>query len=138
MTYPVGIKIALAVACSLTLISAASVVWGQSISARTARERVAAARESSDAIHQSFPRLLEIDAVIRRDCAEKNQGKAADSDFCTCASALTMSLWRSGMDPQMVPRLQTFLNTPGSSAEQFLAYQGPELYAPLCRLATGR
>lgn len=138
MTHSIGIRNAFALACALAAVGTASIAWSQTISARTARERVAAARESSEAIYQSFPRLLEIDAVIRRDCAEKNQGKAADSDFCTCGSALTMSLWRSGMDPQMVPRLQAFLNTPGSSAEEFLNYQGPELYAPLCGLATGR
>lgn len=117
-------------------IAAASVP--QSISIREARERVAAAIQSSDALNQRFPRLLEIHSVVRADCAAKNEGQTNDSEFCICASAVTMSLWRSGIDPQMAPRLQTFLNTSEASAEPFVTYQGPELYAPLCRRATGR
>ena len=128
----------LGVAFLLALFADASAITPQSISAREARQRVASAIESSDALYQSFPKLLEIDSVVRADCAANNEGQATDSEFCTCASAVTMSLWRSGIDPQMVPRLQTFLNTPEASAETFVTYQGPELYTPLCQRATER
>lgn len=120
---------------ALVLVTGATAVDAQSTSRRAAQERVFEAQQSAEALYQAFPRLREVDAVVRRDCAEKNRGNEAGGAFCSCASAVTMSLWRSGIDPQMVPRLQTFLNTPDASAESFAAYQGPELYGPLCRIA---
>lgn len=129
-------KAAMGIALSFVCIT--STVEAQTISPRAARERVDTARQGAETLYQSFPRLREIDSVIREDCAEKNDGKSADSEFCGCASAITMSLWRSDLDPNMLPRLQAFLNTPGASADPFVAYQGPELYGPICRRATGR
>jgi hypothetical protein len=127
-----------AMGIALPLVCLTSSVQAQTISPRAARERVDAARQGAEALYQSFPRLREIDSVIRQDCSEKNHGKSADSEFCGCASAITMSLWRSGVDPNMVPRLQAFLNEPDASADSFVAFQGPELYGPICRKATGR
>ncbi|MDP2213550.1 hypothetical protein [Phenylobacterium sp.] len=129
------LKAAMGMTLAFTFIT--STVEAQTISPRKARESVDNAREGAETLYQSFPRLREIDSVIRQDCAEKNDGKLANSEFCHCASAITMSLWRSGMDPQMVPRLQTFLNTPDAPADPFVAYQGPELYGPICFRATG-
>ena len=127
-----------AMGIAFSLASFTSTVEAQTISPRVARERVDTARQGAETLYQSFPRLREVDRVIRQDCAEKNNGKSADSEFCSCASAITMSLWRSGIDPNMVPRLQAFLNTPDASANSFVAYQGPELYGPICLRATGQ
>ncbi len=133
-----GWAIAVSTAFLFALAADASATPPQSISVREAKQRVAAALQRSDALIQRFPKLLEIRSVVRADCASKNEGQTTESEFCSCASAVTMSLWVSGIDPQMVPRIQTFLNTPEASAEPFVAYQGPELYAPLCRRATER
>lgn len=124
-----------ATAIVIGILAAATVANAQTISRREAREHVASAERAAEAIYQQFPRLREIDEAVRQDCAEKNAGKAADSAFCRCGSAVTMGLWRSGVDPQMVPRLQSFLSNPEAVASDFIRYQGPELYAPMCRLA---
>jgi hypothetical protein len=85
------------------------------------------------------PRLAEIDAAIRDDCAAKNPRFTRDSSFCGCAAAITMRLWRSGIDPQMMPRLLDFANGRGdATAQSFLTYQGPELYRPICSRASSR
>ena len=104
-------------------------------SSTRARDTVASMQREADVIIQKFPRLGSIDSAIRRDCEEKNEGRGADSDFCRCASAVTISLWRSGIDPEMVPRLTAYLNSPDASAGSLLTYQGPELYRPMCNLA---
>ena len=81
----------------------------------------------------NFPSLAQVDGEIRADCAAKNSGKAATSAFCGCASALTMNAWFSGIDPKMIPRLNSYLKKPTSAgAKTFLKYQGPELYAGAC------
>lgn len=121
-----------AIFCTGTIGSAAT---SQTIGHAEAERRVTMAEREAEDLYGKAPRLREIDAVVRQDCAAKNQNKSADGSFCTCASAVTMSLWRSGADPKMVPRLQAFANDPNASAESFIAYEGPELYAPLCRLA---
>jgi hypothetical protein len=85
------------------------------------------------------PRLAEIDAAIRDDCAVKNPRFPRESAFCACAAAITMRVWRSGIDPQMLPRLLDFANGRGeATAQSFLAYQGPELYRPVCSRAASR
>ena len=78
---------------------------------RKAKEMVGnAVREQIDLLAK-FPALAQIDGVIRGDCAAKNNGKDAKDEFCGCAAAITMTLWLSGADPKMVPRLQTYLET---------------------------
>lgn len=104
-------------------------------SSNRARDTVASMQRETDAVIQKFPRMGDVDSAIRGDCETKNEGRGADSDFCRCASAVTISLWRSGIDPQMVPRLAAYLNSPGASAGSLLTYQGPELYRPMCNLA---
>jgi hypothetical protein len=82
------------------------------------------------------PRLAEIDAVIREDCAAKGRHITSDSEFCRCASAVTMMIWTLDPGGQMMPKLVDFANGRGdATAQSFLAYQGPELYRPLCSLA---
>ena len=117
----------------LTVLSCESATaQGSSI---RARDTVASMQREADVIIQKFPRLGDVDSAIRSDCEAKNEGRGADSDFCRCASAVTISLWRSGIDPQMVPRLTAYLNSPAASAGSLLIYQGPELYRPMCTLA---
>lgn len=104
---------------------------------RQAQERVATFKKEQAALLAKIPGLSPIDSVVRQDCAAQNKGKLATDDFCGCAAAVTMGLWRSGRDPNMVPRLTAYLNNPTEGgARDFLKYQGPELYRPLCGLAS--
>jgi len=106
---------------------------------RQAQERVAGFKRDQAALIARFPALSQIDTAVRDDCASQNKGKLATDDFCGCAAAVTTGLWRSGMDPNMVPRLTAYLNNPTESgAKEFLKYQGPELYRPLCNEARKR
>ena len=106
---------------------------------RQAQERVAGFERDQASLLAKFPALSPIDTAVRRDCAIKNKGKLPTGEFCGCAAAVTMGLWRSGLDPNMVPRLTTYLSAPSESgAEEFRKYQGPELYRPLCNLAGKR
>jgi hypothetical protein len=106
---------------------------------RKAREMVAGTEREQAALLAKFPALVQIDNVIRADCASKNEGKLATDAFCGCASAITMGLWRSGLDPKMMPRLNDYLQNPTEAgAAAFLQYQGPELYRPICTEASKR
>jgi hypothetical protein len=82
-----------------------------------------------------FPAMAAVDDALRGDCAQRVSGHATDDAFCRCASAVTVSLWRSGVDPKMIGRLQDYLNGSGAlKPADFLRFQGPELYRPLCEL----
>lgn len=106
---------------------------------RKAKEMVGNAVSEQIDLLARFPALTQIDGVIRSDCAANNNGKDAKGEFCGCAAAITMGLWRTGVDPKMVPRLQTYLEKPTEDgAAEFLKYQGPELYVPICTEATER
>jgi hypothetical protein len=125
-------------AASLGLLALAILISNSAAaqdSSAKARSLVAEMQRDSDGLIQKFPRMSEVDAAIRNDCETKNEGRRADSDFCRCASAVTLGLWRSGADPQMVPRLAIYLNSPNASAASLMTYQGPELYSPICGLA---
>ena len=129
----------------LAILGVASLCIGSAFTAEAlqggsrarAQQMVLQAQVQHERLLARVPRLAEIDAVVRADCASRNRGMASDSPFCRCASAVTTMLWRSGADPQMVPRLVEFANGRGAAtAEDFLAYQGPELYRGICRIAT--
>ena len=106
---------------------------------RKAQEMVAGLTQEQATILSKFPALAQIDSEIRADCSAKNKGRLPTDDFCGCASAVTMSAWRSGIDPNMVPRLTEYLKNPtADAAKAFLQYQGPELYRGLCEQATKR
>ena len=114
------------------------VLAGQEAAAgnRQAQGRVAGFEKDQAALLAKFPALSQVDTAVRDDCAAQNKGKLATGDFCSCAAAVTMGLWRSGVDPNMGPRLAAFLNNPtADGAEEFRKYQGPELYRPLCNEA---
>ena len=100
---------------------------------RKAQQMVAGALKDQATLLAKYPALSRIDGVIRSDCAARNPGKLATDDFCGCAAAITTGLWRSGVDPNMVPRLTEYLKNPtDAAATSFLQYQGPELYRPIC------
>jgi len=100
---------------------------------RKAQEMVAGLTKEQAELLIKFPALAQIDNEIRSDCAAKTKGRAATDDFCGCAAAVTMGLWRSGADPNMVPRLTDYLKYPSpATAKGFLQYQGPELYRGVC------
>ncbi|WPZ02636.1 hypothetical protein T8S45_07170 [Blastomonas marina] len=102
----------------------------------TAKKIVAEMIERQTSLLQQYPSLSLIDNVVRADCSARSDQKAPSSEFCGCASAVTMNLWMSGMDPKMIDRLNAFLQQPSEdAAQEFAAYQGPELYAPLCEAA---
>ena len=102
-----------------------------------AQEMFAGLTKEQAALLASHPALAKIDAAIRSDCAAKIKGKPATDDFCGCAAAVTMGLWRSGADPNMVPRLNEYLKNPtDEAAHGFLQYQGPELYRGVCTEAS--
>jgi hypothetical protein len=106
---------------------------------RKAQDMVAGLQKDQATLLAKFPSLAQVDGFIRAECAAQNKGKLATDDFCGCASAVTMGLWRSGADPKMLPRLNEYLKSPTEvAAKEFLQYQGPELYRPICTEASKR
>ncbi len=100
-----------------------------------ARARVVAMEKEQADLLAKLPGLLPVDQAVREDCAAKVSGHASTDKFCTCGSAVTMSLWRSGIDPRMLGRLKDYLNGSGDlKAPDFVQFEGPELYRPLCEL----
>ena len=130
-------KLATGVLAGVLILVSAS---GSAVAAnRKAQEMVAGLQKDQATLLAKFPALTRIDGVIRADCAGQNKGRLATDDFCGCASTVTMSLWRSGMDPKMMPRLQDYLKNPTEAgANAFVQYQGPELYRPVCTEASKR
>lgn len=136
MSIPFSFRLISAALICVAGISTAAMAQG---SRRSAQDMVHQAETQHGRLLEQAPRLREIDAAIRTDCAAKADRTVSDSAFCGCAVAVTMMLWRSGADPQMPPRLLDFANGRGeATAESFLAYQGPELYRPICSLAGRR
>jgi hypothetical protein len=106
---------------------------------RKAQQMVAGSTKDQAELLAKFPALMHVDKAIRADCAAKIEAKLATEEFCGCAAAVTLSLWRSGADPKMIPRLNEYLKNPTEAgATLFLQYQGPELYRPICKEATKR
>jgi hypothetical protein len=81
-----------------------------------------------------FPAIKLVEDAVRNDCGSKSDGKLPTSDFCTCAAVVTISLWATGADKKVAKELDDFLRNPPDEgqATEFLKYQGPELYRPLC------
>jgi hypothetical protein len=86
---------------------------------------------------KSEPSLVNVEAAITGDCRSKAPTGVNFVDYCSCARALVMKLWLSGIDPAMVQRINAFVADPKSTnPSDFLRYQGPELYQPFCHAAT--
>jgi hypothetical protein len=114
-----------------------STAGADTISRPEAQRRIASAETAEDGFLASLPALRPVDQVVRNDCAAKVTGHTATDSFCICAAAVTVSLWRSGIDPRMVDRLSAFVNGSGAlTASDFVKFEGPELYRPLCELGS--
>lgn len=126
MTKPVTTALTCAVA--VMAISTAAIAANRKV-----QRMVDGLTKDQAALLSKFPSLSRIDSEIRADCSAKNAGHPPEGEFCGCAAALTVGLWRSGVDPKMGPRLTEYLKAPtATGAKEFLQYQGPELYRPLC------
>lgn len=87
---------------------------------------------------KQYPALMDVEAAVTGDCRAKLAPGVNFVDYCSCARAVTMNLWMTAGDEQMVERLKTYAANPNSGKpEDFLQYQGPELYKPFCDLAVG-
>jgi hypothetical protein len=122
----------------LAIASISGAVVAGTISIKEAQGRVASAERGNSVFIARFPALLSVENAVRDDCAAKAPGQSNSGGFCECAAAVTMELWRSGFDPNMLQRLTDYINKPGAgAASDFIKYQGPELYQPLCSRAGG-
>lgn len=86
-----------------------------------------------------FPALTPVDQAIRDDCAARTPGQASSGGFCKCAVAVVFGRWRANVDPAVLKGLQevALKSVPHAPAE-FVAKQGPEVYAALCASAGRR
>lgn len=120
----------------ICLIGAASFSGSAFAADKKATKMVAEMAQARDALLQKYPAIALIDSAVRADCAAKGKDAPPEGAFCSCASAVTFGLWMSDMDPKMNGRLNGFLQQPSeSAASEFTAYQGPEMYTPLCSKA---
>jgi hypothetical protein len=86
-----------------------------------------------------FPALAPVDRAIRDDCAARAPGRASEDRFCRCAVAVVFGRWRANVDPAVLKGLQevALKSVPHAPAE-FVAKQGPQVYADLCAAAGRR
>ena len=127
-----------------TLFSALMVVFAVSgnapcfagsISSSEAQREIADVEKANADFLAKYPAFITVENVVKSDCAAKVPELASSKTFCECAAALTMALWRSGADPKMLQRLSNYAAAPDSShASDFVQFEGPELYRPLCEL----
>lgn len=111
-----------------------SVSLGSFASAGSPDSFVTATVEAHSGLLEKLPALRSIDQAVREDCAAKVPKRTSSDAFCTCAAAVTISLWRA--DEAMRQRLVDFVKQTGKlSAADFKDFQGPELYKPVCSAA---
>jgi hypothetical protein len=115
------------------VISSVAPCLAETISQSEAQDKIAGIEKADTDFLKKYPAFIAIEDVVKSDCAAKVPARASSKTFCDCAAALTMELWRSGADPNMLHRLSDYSATPDQShASDFLRYEGPELYRPLC------
>ncbi len=86
-----------------------------------------------------FPALTPVDQAIRDDCAARTPGRASADRYCKCAVAVVFNRWRANTDPLVLKGLQEVaLKTVARAPAEFVAKQGPEVYAELCASAGRR
>ena len=108
----------------------------RTISKAEAQKKVANAEEINAQFLQRLPAFKAIMDAVETDCAAKAKKYSQSTTYCKCGAVVTMELWRSGIDPKMMQRLKDYAAHPEpAKANDFLQYQGPELYQPLCELA---
>jgi hypothetical protein len=86
----------------------------------------------------NFPSLNAVEGAVIDDCKQHADKSLPIDDYCRCGVAITMALWRTGVDPHLFSLLKSYVADPTSMAPgEFVKYQGPELYGPACKLALG-
>lgn len=128
-------KPSIAVAASvaaLILVSATTAVQ-----ASTRGERfVSDSEKNLEELIVKVPALADIKRVVADDCRAKTSRTDADA-FCTCGAAITINSWRA--DDTMRGMLTGYIANPSpTSASEFVKYEGPELYGPVCTEALGK
>jgi hypothetical protein len=128
-------KIALT-ACVVATTIATVPAHAQSSKARTMIE---ASEANLDTLIAKFPALKDVANVVSNDCASKLPNNAKVDGFCRCGTAVTVSAWLAGGDGgKMKEKLAAYINSPSKAgAADFVNFQGPELYKPVCELALG-
>ena len=120
----------------LSLAATANTACADTISVTRAQSMVTSAEHHNAALLTRYPSLQAVEDVVKADCAARVSGETISSAFCECAAAVTMQLWRSGADPNMIKLLRDYVAKPDpTNATGFVKYEGPELYLPLCKLA---
>jgi len=104
-----------------------------------ARAMIESSEANMDNLIAKFPALKDIAGVVSNDCASKLPNDAKTDGFCRCGAAVTISLWIAGGDGgKMKEKIAAYINSPTEAgAADFVNYQGPELYKPVCELAMG-
>jgi hypothetical protein len=118
----------------LLCLATACPVAADSISKDDARKKVASIEATDAKVLSLVPTLQPVVDLVEVDCKRRVPELAKSPTFCVCAAAVTMELWRSGIDPAMKNRIISYATSP-ANVEDFLKYEGPELYRPLCELA---
>ena len=92
--------------------------------------------QTSVALNTSqHPRLAELRTAISGDCGNKVAGRYSEADtaqYCFCAGVMVTALWLS--DAEIRQDLLNFADGKDRQASEFLEFQGPELYQPMCEL----
>ena len=103
------------------------------------QRQVAATEQENTQFLARYPKMRDVSAVLRGRCASEPSSVGMSQAYCSCGAAVTMSVWRSGVDSKMLERIKDFINGAGIlNSESFLQFQGPELYGPLCSSAEGK
>jgi hypothetical protein len=118
-------------AAALILVSATAGVQASS----RGEKFVAESEKNLDELIVKVPALGDINKVVVDDCKAKTSRTDAGA-FCACGAAITINLWRT--DEKMRGRLTTYIANPSlTSASEFVKYEGPELYSPVCTEVLG-
>lgn len=119
--------------------SGAAPARAEGIDKAEARRQVADMEFHHGRLLEVFPALTPVDQAIRDDCATRASGRASSDRFCKCAVAVVFGRWRANVDPAVLKGLQevALKSVPHEPAE-FVAKQGPEIYADLCTTAGRR
>lgn len=127
-----------AAAVLLAALAVTAPAHAQAVDPGEARRQVADMEFHQGRLLEVFPALTPVDQAIRDDCAARAPGRASSDRFCKCAVAVVFGRWRDDVDPAVLKGLQevALKSVPHAPAE-FVAKQGPELYADLC-VSAGR
>jgi hypothetical protein len=128
-----------AVALLAALAASATTPARAEIDKAEARRQVADMEYHQGRLLDVFPALTPVDRAIRDDCATRAPRQASSDRFCKCAVAVVFGRWRANVDPAVLKGLQEVaLKSVAHEPAEFVAKQGPEIYADLCSSAGRR